>query len=33
MRNEYCEKDGISVTYSAENVGFEDVETAEAGGQ
>ena len=30
MRNEYCEKDGISVTYSAENVGFEDVETTEA---
>ena len=30
MRRDYCEKDGISVTYSDDNVAFEDVQTAEA---
>lgn len=30
MRQDYCVKDGISVTYNDENVAFEDVNTAEA---
>lgn len=30
MRRDYCEKDGISVTYNDDNVAFEDVNTAEA---
>ena len=30
MRKDYCEKDGISITYSDDNVCFEDVNTAEA---
>ena len=30
MRKEYCEKDGIRVTYTDKDVCFEDVRTAEA---
>ena len=30
MRREYCEKDGISVTYTDKDVCFEDICTAEA---
>ncbi len=30
MRKEYCEKDGISITYTDKDVCFEDVRTAEA---
>lgn len=30
MREDYCEKDGISVTYNDDNVAFEDVKTADA---
>jgi len=30
MRYDYCEKDGISITYNDDNVSFEDVKTAEA---
>jgi len=30
MRKEYCEKDGISVTYTDKDVCFEDMRTAEA---
>lgn len=30
MRHEYCEKDGIRVTYNDENIAFEDMSTAEA---
>ncbi len=29
MRHDYCEKDGISITYNDENVAFEDLKTAE----
>ena len=30
MRKEYCEKDGIRITYTDKDVCFEDVKTAEA---
>lgn len=30
MRKEFCEKDGIRITYMDENVCFEDMETAES---
>jgi hypothetical protein len=30
MRKEFCEKDGILITYTDDNVCFEDVNTAEA---
>lgn len=30
MRKEYCEKDGILITYTDQDVAFEDVKTAEA---
>ena len=30
MRTEFCVKDGIRITYTAENVSFEDVVTAES---
>jgi len=30
MRKEYCEKDGIRITYTDKDVCFEDVRTAEA---
>lgn len=30
MRNEFCEKDGILITYTESDVCFEDCKTAEA---
>lgn len=30
MRKEYCEKDGISITYTNKDVCFEDIRTADA---
>ena len=30
MRHDYCEKNGISITYNDENVCFEDLQSAEA---
>ncbi|MCQ2241940.1 hypothetical protein [Treponema sp.] len=30
MRKEFCEKDGILITYTDENVCFEDTKTAES---
>lgn len=30
MRNEFCEKDGILITYLDNNVAFEDTQTAES---
>lgn len=30
MRKEFCEKDGILITYTDDNVCFEDVNTAES---
>lgn len=30
MRKEYCEKDGIRITYTDKDVCFEDVKTADA---
>ncbi len=30
MRKEFCEKDGIIITYTDDNVCFEDVNTAES---
>lgn len=30
MRKEFCEKDGIRITYLADNVCFEDMKTAES---
>jgi len=30
MRHEYCEKDGILITYNDDNVAFEDTCSAEA---
>ncbi len=30
MRKEFCEKDGILITYTNDNVCFEDVKTAES---
>ena len=29
MRQEFCTKDGISITYNEDNIGFEDTKTAE----
>ena len=30
MRREFCEKDGILITYTADDVCFEDVKTADS---
>ena len=30
MRKEFCEKDGILITYTNDNVWFEDIKTAES---